>query len=73
VARALAQRAGPITCTSANRHGEPTATCLAEARRSLGEAVARYVAGGPPPSGRPSTLIDLTGSSPSVVPRPPGR
>jgi L-threonylcarbamoyladenylate synthase len=73
VARELARRAGPITCTSANRHGEAPAATLAEARRAFGATVARYVGGHPPPSGRPSALIDLTGAAPAVVPRSPGR
>jgi tRNA threonylcarbamoyl adenosine modification protein (Sua5/YciO/YrdC/YwlC family) len=73
VARALARRAGPITCTSANRHGEPAAASIAAARRAFGRSVARYVTAGPAPSGRPSTLVDLTGRSPSIRSRPPAR
>ncbi|MCI4344075.1 MAG: threonylcarbamoyl-AMP synthase [Thermoplasmata archaeon] len=73
VARALALRVGPITCTSAIRHGEPASRSLAAARRTFGRAVARYVAGGPAPTGSPSTLVDLTGASPSVVPRASAR
>jgi L-threonylcarbamoyladenylate synthase len=73
VARALAYRVGPITCTSVNRHGEPPARSLANARRAFGGAVARYVGGSPAPTGRPSTLIDLTGATPTVVARPPRR
>ncbi len=66
VARALAARAGPVTATSANRHGEPTARTLAEARRALGARVAVYLALDPPPSGRPSTLVDLAHGAPTV-------
>ncbi len=65
VARALAQGAGPITATSANRHGEPPARTVAEARRALGSSVAVYLPAEPAPSGRPSTLIDLHRPDPS--------
>ncbi|HTT15473.1 MAG TPA: L-threonylcarbamoyladenylate synthase [Thermoplasmata archaeon] len=69
LARELARRAGPITATSANRHGAPPARSLAEARRTLGSAVAVYLAGGPAPTGRPSTLVDLTGPRARAVRR----
>ena len=65
----LARRAGPIVATSANRSGEPVVRSLAEARRALGAAVAAYVSAPPAPSGRPSTLVDLTGARPRTVPR----
>lgn len=69
LARELARRAGPVTATSANRHGEPAARTLAEARRALGAAVAVYLDGPPSPSGRPSTILDLTGARPRRLER----
>lgn len=60
LARALAHAIGPITATSANRHGEPPCRSLAEARRTFGPAVDFYLDGPPRPSGRASTLVDLT-------------
>jgi L-threonylcarbamoyladenylate synthase len=69
VARELARRAGPITATSANRHGRAAARTVAEARRAFGDAIAVYLTGGPRPSGRPSQLIDLTHGAPRVVAR----
>jgi tRNA threonylcarbamoyl adenosine modification protein (Sua5/YciO/YrdC/YwlC family) len=69
LARELARRAGPITATSANRHGEPPARSIEEARRSLGDAVSVYLADGPAPPGQPSTLIDLTHDRPRAVAR----
>ncbi len=69
LARELARRAGPITSTSANRHGERPSATLAEARRAFGGEVASYLAGGPAPSGRPSTIVDLSRPRPRVVPR----
>ncbi len=64
VARDLARRVGPITATSANRHGEPPARTVAEARRAFGRSVRVYLPAVPRPSGRPSTLVDLTGARP---------
>ncbi len=69
LARELARRAGPLIATSANRSGEPPARDLAAARRTFGRTVRAYVAGPPAPSGRPSTLVDLTGPAPREVPR----
>lgn len=69
LARELARRVGPITATSANRHGEPPARSLAEARRAFGDEVAVYLTGGPRPSGRPSQLIDLARDPPAPVSR----
>jgi L-threonylcarbamoyladenylate synthase len=69
VARALARQVGPLTATSANRHGVPPASNIAEARRSFGRSVAVYLPARPAPSGRPSTLVDLRGPTPRVVPR----
>jgi L-threonylcarbamoyladenylate synthase len=69
LARELARRAGPVTATSANRHGMPPCRTLAEARRTFGQDVAVYLAGGPRPSGRPSALVDLTGDVPHPVAR----
>ncbi|MGI0071646.1 MAG: L-threonylcarbamoyladenylate synthase [Thermoplasmata archaeon] len=69
LARELARRAGPLTATSANRHGSPPCRTLAEARRAFGHDVAVYLGGGPAPSGRPSTLIDVSQGSPRAVAR----
>ena len=69
VARELARRAGPITATSANLHGRPPARSVAEARAAFGRAVRVYLPARPPPSGRPSTLIDLAGPRPRAIER----
>lgn len=69
VARELARRAGPITCTSANRHGEPPARDLGEARATFGREVKLYFSADPRPSGRPSAIADLRGDEPRVVQR----
>jgi L-threonylcarbamoyladenylate synthase len=69
VARELAREVGPITATSANRHGLPTARTLAEARRSLGRAVSVYLPAVPRGSGEPSILVDLIGPEPREIVR----
>jgi len=69
IARALAHSGGPITATSANRHGEAPARSRAEARRGLGRSVAVYLPAEPAGSGAPSTLVDLTGPEPRLVAR----
>ncbi len=69
VARELAQRAGPITATSANPHGRPPCRTLTEARRVFGRAVAVYLPAVPKPSGHPSALVDLSGAHPKHVRR----
>jgi L-threonylcarbamoyladenylate synthase len=69
LARELARLAGPITATSANRHGARAPSSAAGARAQLGEEVALYLSGGPAPSGRPSTLVDCTRERPVALDR----
>lgn len=66
LARELARRAGPITATSANRHGAAPTTTRAGAQVQLGAEVAVYLSGAPRPSGRPSTIVELAGDRPVV-------
>ncbi|HTW77535.1 MAG TPA: L-threonylcarbamoyladenylate synthase [Thermoplasmata archaeon] len=69
LARELARRAGPITSTSANRHGEPPCPTVATMRAAFGRDVSVYLEGAPRPSGRPSAIVDLTGDRPRPVRR----
>lgn len=69
VARALLARTGPLTTTSANRHGQAPRSTAAAVRRQFGDQVGAYVTGGPSPSGRPSTIVALTGAGPQIVRR----
>jgi len=69
VARELARRSGPITATSANRHGEGPCRTVGESRRVFGDRIAVYLPADPEPSGRPSTLVDLTGETPRPIRR----
>jgi tRNA threonylcarbamoyl adenosine modification protein (Sua5/YciO/YrdC/YwlC family) len=56
--REVAARVGPIACTSANRHGEPTAVTAEEALLEL--PTVDLVADEGPIEGRASTVIDTT-------------
>jgi L-threonylcarbamoyladenylate synthase len=69
VARELARRSGPVTATSANVHGRPPCRTPAEVRRAFGPKVSVVLPARPPASGVPSTLVDVTGPYPRVVPR----
>lgn len=57
--RAVAALVGPIAATSANRHGEPTATTAGAAVAALGRGVALVVDGGSLAT-TGSTVIDAT-------------
>ena len=69
VAREIARRAGPVTATSANLHGAPPCRTIHAARSVFGRKVRAYLARGPRPAGRPSTVVDLTRREPRVVAR----
>lgn len=56
----LAAAGVPITGTSANRSGYPSATTAQEAWEQLGAAVDLILDGGPARSSTPSTVIDCT-------------
>lgn len=66
VARAVCEVAGPIATTSANRHGEPTATDADGVVAALGDTVALVLDDGPR-MGMASTVADCTGHSPTVL------
>jgi tRNA threonylcarbamoyl adenosine modification protein (Sua5/YciO/YrdC/YwlC family) len=69
VARAIAEAAGPIATTSANRHGEPPATQALEVAHGL-EGLALVVDAGVC-GGEPSTVVDCTTDPPRVLRRGP--
>jgi tRNA threonylcarbamoyl adenosine modification protein (Sua5/YciO/YrdC/YwlC family) len=69
LAREFARRVGVVTATSANRHGEPPCSSLRDARACFGTEVSVYLGGAPPPSGRPSTLVDLRRATPHRIAR----
>jgi tRNA A37 threonylcarbamoyladenosine synthetase subunit TsaC/SUA5/YrdC len=69
--RALMYRVGPLTGTSANRHGKPPSTTVDEALRFLVGAPEIALDGGATAGGPASTLVDLSGPEARVL--RPGR
>ncbi len=67
IPRLLARACGPITTTSANRHGQPSPSSCEEARVQLGDAVDLYIDAGPTPLGQESSVIDLSGPKAKVL------
>ncbi len=65
--RQLLAVTGPLTGTSANRHGEQPAIDIEGAMKSLTGDPALALDGGPSPGGHPSTLVDLTGTTVRVL------
>jgi len=62
----LCRRVGPLATTSANLHGQPTATSAEEVRALFGPAVPVVVDGGTC-AGSPSTVVDCTGAEPKLL------
>ncbi len=72
VANALLHHVGgPITSTSANLSGKPSARSARNAADILGHSVDLILDGGESSDLRPSTLVDVTGGSPKIL--RPGR
>jgi len=67
IPRLVAKIYGPITTTSANRHGRPSPTSCDEAREQLGDSVDLYIDAGPSPRGAESSVIDLSGPRAKVL------
>lgn len=68
VAWQLARTCGaPITSTSANPTGQPPAAGAAEIDPALAVRLDLILDGGPVPGGRPSTILDLSGSRPAIL------
>jgi L-threonylcarbamoyladenylate synthase len=68
VARALCRACGlPLTATSANISGEPPSGDPDDVERSLGDRIDVLVDSGKTAGGLPSTIVDVTGSSPVLV------
>jgi len=58
---------GPITATSANKSGMPTTTQASEVMEQIGADLKMLIDGGPLPSAKGSTILDLTGPVPQVL------
>ena len=70
--RALLYRVGPLTGTSANRHGDPPVTTVDRALASLTEAPDLALDAGATVGGEASTLVDLCRDEPEIL-RPGAR
>lgn len=57
---------GPVVSTSANRHGQPSAHTIEEARDVFGDEVAAYVDVGPL-TGPASTVVDARSDQPRII------
>jgi L-threonylcarbamoyladenylate synthase len=66
VALAVLAETGPLAVSSANRTGRPPATDAAQALEQLGTTVAVYLEAGSSGEAVPSTIVDLTTSTPQV-------
>jgi L-threonylcarbamoyladenylate synthase len=67
VALDVLKQTGPLAVSSANRTGQPAATTADQAQGQLGEAVSVYLDGGPCVDNIPSTILDLTGTIPTLL------
>ncbi len=69
IALELLSSFGPLTCTSANIHGEKTPSVISEiAMHFKPEDVSCYIDDGRL-EGKPSTIVDLTGKTPKILRR----
>lgn len=66
-ALALLRRTGPLTATSANRHGEPPARDANEAETALADRVDYYLTGRSAATGVASTIVDCTGATARIL------
>ena len=67
VALDVLKQTGPLAVSSANRTGQPAPTTVDEAQQQLGEAVSVYLDAGPCADNIPSTILDLTGTIPTLL------
>lgn len=65
--RALLYRVGPLTGTSANRHGAPPPISVDQALESLDGVPDLALDAGPTMGGLPSTLVDLNGDDVEIL------
>ena len=66
VTLAVLAETGPLAVSSANRTGQAPATDAAQAQEQLTTSVAVYLEAGSSGDAVPSTILDLTGSTPQV-------
>ena len=66
-ARRLLSAAGPMAVTSANISGQPSPSTAEEVFMQLNGRIALILDGGKTPGGVPSTVVDCTGTKPTVI------
>jgi len=65
---ALIKESGmPLVGTSANLSGQPALFTYEDVRKQIGDRVDYIVEGGPPPAGKESTVVDVTGDVPVIL------
>ncbi len=64
---ALLEASGPMAVTSANLSGMPNTTTAAQVQEQLSESIDLLIDGGETPGPVPSTVVDCTRSTPSVL------
>jgi L-threonylcarbamoyladenylate synthase len=67
IALDVLKQTGPMAVSSANRTGQPPATTADEAQAQLADAVSVYLDGGTCADNIPSTILDLTGTIPTLL------
>lgn len=67
IAIELLREIGPMAVSSANISGRPPATTAAEAHQQLGDLVEVYLEAGPSEQAAASTIVDLTGTRPTIL------
>lgn len=67
LALALLREVGPMAVSSANVTGWPAARTMVDAATQLGSAVFVYLDGGPVGAGLPSTIVDCTSATPTIL------
>ncbi|TXJ04991.1 MAG: threonylcarbamoyl-AMP synthase [Aeromicrobium sp.] len=65
--REVLKATGPLAVSSANTTGSPAANSIDEAETMLGQSVSVFLDGGEAGSTVASTILDITGSTPTVV------
>jgi L-threonylcarbamoyladenylate synthase len=67
VTRALLEQIGPLAVTSANRSGEPSPLTAADVLAQLSGRIELILDGGRVPGGVPSTVVDCSGTTLTVL------
>jgi len=66
-ARSVLRAAGPMAVTSANISGQPSPSTAEEVFVQLNGRIALILDGGRTPGGVPSTVVDCTGTNPTII------